>query len=426
MPADRLFTTPFPKLWTSQILSQIAQNLLNFALIIQVFELASHSRFANVAVGMLILSFGVPSIIFAALAGVYVDYWDRKKVLVVTNLLRALLVLGYMVVGANLWLILALSFVVSAVTQFFTPAEAAAIPSLVSKQQLVSANSLFVFTMYGSFIVGYSLAGPVISLMGDRAPFYLTSAMFAIAGLLCLFLPPLRVAQIQTRRFGAILRTAKAEILTSWRTILENHNLYYPIFQLTMTQTLVGIILTLAPALSLALLKLALPDASHVLIIPAGLGMVVGVLLVGQLIKRWDKINLIALGTTLAALALMSLGLSGQLYRNLGDSQIASIRTVTIIVAILVFVLGLMNAWISVTSQTLLQEHSSEELRGRVFGALNMLINVAATVPIFLAGILADLFSVTKVIFTLGAAVLLYGLWQAARLRQIHASVESE
>lgn len=426
MPADRLFTTPFPKLWTSQILSQIAQNLLNFALIIQVFELASHSRFANVAVGMLILSFGVPSIIFAALAGVYVDYWDRKKVLVVTNLLRALLVLGYMVVGANLWLILALSFVVSAVTQFFTPAEAAAIPSLVSKQQLVSANSLFVFTMYGSFIVGYSLAGPVISLMGDRAPFYLTSAMFAIAGLLCLFLPPLRVAQIQTRRFGAILRTAKAEILTSWRTILENHNLYYPIFQLTMTQTLVGIILTLAPALSLALLKLALPDASHVLIIPAGLGMVVGVLLVGQLIKRWDKINLIALGTTLAALALMSLGLSGQLYRNLGDSQIASIRTVTIIVAILVFVLGLMNAWISVTSQTLLQEHSSEELRGRVFGALNMLINIAATVPIFLAGILADLFSVTKVIFTLGAAVLLYGLWQAARLRQIHASVESE
>lgn len=426
MRTERLFMTPFPKLWASQVLSQIAQNLLNFALIIQVFQLASHSRFANVAVGMLILSFGIPSIIFAALAGVYVDYWDRKKVLVATNLLRALLVLGYMAVGANLWMILALSFVISAVTQFFTPAEAAAIPSLVTKQQLVLANSLFVFTMYGSFIVGYSLAGPVISLMGDRAPFYLTSAMFALAGLLCLLLPTLRVAQVQARRFGEILRTAKAEIRTSWSTILENHNLYYPIFQLTMTQTLVGIILTLAPALSLALLKLALPDASHVLIIPAGLGMVAGVLVVGQLIKRWDKISLIALGTTLAALALMSLGLSGQLYRNLGDSQIASIRTVTIIVAVLVFVLGLMNAWISVTSQTLLQEHSSEELRGRVFGALNMLINVAATLPIFLAGILADLFSVTKVIFALGVAVLLYGLWQAARLRQIHAAVESE
>lgn len=426
MRTERLFMTPFPKLWASQVLSQIAQNLLNFALIIQVFQLASHSRFANVAVGMLILSFGIPSIIFAALAGVYVDYWDRKKVLVATNLLRALLVLGYMAVGANLWMILALSFVISAVTQFFTPAEAAAIPSLVTKQQLVLANSLFVFTMYGSFIVGYSLAGPVISLMGDRAPFYLTSAMFALAGLLCLLLPTLRVAQVQARRFGEILRTAKAEIRTSWSTILENHNLYYPILQLTMTQTLVGIILTLAPALSLALLKLALPDASHVLIIPAGLGMVAGVLVVGQLIKRWDKISLIALGTTLAALALMSLGLSGQLYRNLGDSQIASIRTVTIIVAVLVFVLGLMNAWISVTSQTLLQEHSSEELRGRVFGALNMLINVAATLPIFLAGILADLFSVTKVIFALGVAVLLYGLWQAARLRQIHAAVESE
>src|SRR5262245_2749946 len=86
----------FNRLWGAQILSQIDQNLLNFALIIRVFQLAEGTRLANVSVALLILSFGIPSIFFAAAAGVYVDHWNKKVVLVTANFLRAGLVLGYL------------------------------------------------------------------------------------------------------------------------------------------------------------------------------------------------------------------------------------------------------------------------------------------------------------------------------------------
>src|SRR5206468_3795444 len=117
----------FTKLWGAQIFSQVGQNLLNFALIILVYDLAQHTHFANISVALLVLSFGLPSLLFAPIAGTYVDYWDRRKVLVASNLLRAVLVLAYIKGEHNLWAILLLSFLVSTVLQFFVPAETATI-----------------------------------------------------------------------------------------------------------------------------------------------------------------------------------------------------------------------------------------------------------------------------------------------------------
>ena len=95
---SKLLRNPdFLKIWIAQIVSQLATNLLNFALIIRVYELAANTRYANIAVSLLILAFGIPSIVFAVLAGAYVDHWDRKKVLIVTNIVRAVLVLGFLI-----------------------------------------------------------------------------------------------------------------------------------------------------------------------------------------------------------------------------------------------------------------------------------------------------------------------------------------
>jgi predicted MFS family arabinose efflux permease len=107
-----LKNTNFLKIWSAQLLSQIASNLLNFALIIRIFDLAANTPFANISVSLLILSFGIPSIIFAVLAGAYVDHLDRKKVLVITNLLRAVLVLMFLLFEQNLFMVYGLVFVI--------------------------------------------------------------------------------------------------------------------------------------------------------------------------------------------------------------------------------------------------------------------------------------------------------------------------
>lgn len=406
----------FSKLWGSQILSQIAQNLLNFALIIRVFELAEGTRLANISVALLVLAFGVPSVIFAAVAGVYVDYWDRRKVLVVSNIIRGVLVLGFLFFEQNILIVLALSFLIASSTQFFAPAESVSLKQLVAPDKLITANSLFVLTYFTSFIVGFSLSAPVINLTGDKGPYILTAFMFFLAAILDAFLP--RLPSIIKAKVGLarITAQAKSEMQACWQTIWRNHHLYFSILQLTLTQALLSILLALAPALSLALLHIQLKEASHILIVPAGIGMVIGVLLAGKLVKRIRKIMVISLGLVVGGLALSLLGLSGQLYREYDGVALASVQTVAMVVAGLMVILGAMNSLISVVAQTILQEHSTDETRGKIFSALYMMINAAATIPVLAAGLLADLTSVTQVIFAVGAVLVVFAISQLVYL----------
>ena len=407
----------FSRLWGAQILSQIAQNLLNFALIIRVFQLAEGTRLANVSVALLILSFGVPSIFFAAAAGVYVDRWNKKLVLVVANLSRAVLVLGYLAFEHNLYMVLILSFLISSATQFFSPAEAASIPSLVAKRHLMRANSLFVFTMYASFIVGYSSSAPVIAAFGSKGPYILTAIMFALAGALVAMLPSIKSVEVKSMPFRGVVSYTIHEILDNWKLIRSNHNLSFPILQLTITQSILGVILALAPALSLAILRVPIQDSSHFLVIPAGIGMVLGVIVIDRLTIHISRIRLISVGLLVAAAALVLLGLSDRLHGPAGTPMLPHYQ-IGLLVAPLVFILGFMNAVVSVAAQTILQEHTSEASRGKVFGALGMMINIAATLPIFFAGILADLTSVQAVVTTLGLFLLGFAGWQFLTLHR--------
>jgi MFS family permease len=402
----------FNRLWSAQILSQIAQNLLNFALIIRVYQLAQGTRFANISVALLILSFGIPSIFFAAAAGVYVDHWNKKVILVTANVLRAVLVLGYLLFERNLVMVLLLSFVISSITQFFSPAEASAIPALVTKKQLLRANSLFVFTLYASFIIGYSASAPVIATFGPRGPYYLTSLMFGLAALCVVFLPSIQAKITTTMPLGRVARYTRDEILRNWRVIRSNHNLSFPILQLTLTQASLGVMLALAPALSVAVLHSPIQGASHYLIIPAGIGMVLGVVSIGRLAKRYAKVRLIAVGLIIGSSALTLLGLSSWLHRAFSEATVGPPVGVGLIVATLILILGFMNALISAAAQTVLQENTTEAIRGKVFGALNMMVNIAATLPIFFAGILADLTSVNTVVGALGFLLLAFAVWQ--------------
>jgi MFS family permease len=408
----------FNRLWAAQGLSQVAQNLLNFALIIRVFQLAQGTRFANVSVALLILSFGVPSIFFAAAAGVYVDHWNKKVVLVAANFLRAVLVLGYLAFQHNLALVLLLSFVISSITQFFAPAEASSIPALVSKNRLLRANSLFVFTLYASFIVGYSASAPVIALAGPNGPFFGTSIMFLLAGILVSFLPSIKVKESAVMPFKRIVRYTGHEILHNWRLIRNNHNLSFPILQLTITQASLGMLLALAPALAIAVLHTPIQDTSQFLIIPAGAGMVAGVISIGQLVKRFSKARVIAIGLIIASSALVLLGFSSQLTHGLRKVPFSTATKVGLVVACLVLVLGFMNAIVSAAAQTILQENTTDETRGKVFGALNMMVNIAATLPILFAGLLADLTSVNAVITGLGVLLLIFALAQYSWLKR--------
>src|SRR2546426_5655968 len=138
-----LRSRPFLLLWLAQLISQIGFNAANYGVIAIVTEVTR----STVMVGFAIVSFTLPAVSFSLLAGVYVDYLDKRLVLWVSNALRA--VATSLIVVALIWNphtvipLYILAFVISFITQFFMPAEAAAIPLLVGKKELVPALSLF-------------------------------------------------------------------------------------------------------------------------------------------------------------------------------------------------------------------------------------------------------------------------------------------
>lgn len=398
----------FLKLWVAQISSIVAQNLLNFALIILVFNETQGSSYS----ALLVLSFGLPAILFASLAGEYADIWDRRLVMVVSNLLRSILVLGYIFIEGQLWLILLLSFVVSTVMQFFIPAEAATIPRVVPKEKLITANSLFISSFYTSFLLGNILAAPTIKYFGSTGPFVVTSILFGLSAVVAATLP--KQPPIHTQR-GERRPPAWREAFASWEFIRKNPDLRFPLVQLTITQAIVSVILALAPALSVALLKAPLQQSSEYFILPVGLGLVAGVAAVSVLSRRRSRVRILEVGLVIAGMALTALGLTGLLYRTFDGRMIVPAERIALIVAVLVFTLGMLNAIISVLAQTQLQEESRDDTRGKVFGSLNLLINLAATFPILVAGVLADILSVTKVIALMGAAMVIFAVWQLRR-----------
>ncbi len=402
MYAQLLKNKNFLKIWSAQLLSQIASNLLNFALIIRIFDLAAHTPFANISVSLLILSFGIPSIIFAVLAGAYVDHLDRRKVLVITNIARAVLVLFFLLFENNIFVVFGLVFCISTLSQFFTPAEGAALPKLVKPQQFLAANSLFLFTLYSSFVIGYSLAGPVIAAFGGPAVYYLVSASFVLAALLSWFLPKLRPSEVGIN-FAAINKQVFSTIRSSMRQIFTSQKLIFPIINLTIGQMMINVIAVLAPGLALMLFNQSLAVVSVKLIVPAAIGMIAGAVVVGQFLKNSKKTKIITLGIALAAVMLISIS---------GVYQLRGMAYFSYLVVGFSIGLGFANGLVSVSAQTLLQVNSTDEQRGKIFGTLNMMMNIAASVPVLLAGITADLVSPVTVLSGAGVLIGLYGIYQ--------------
>src|SRR3989344_6247555 len=128
-----LYNKEFLKLWIAQIASQFALNILNFVLLIKVYEATT----SNTPVSLLLLAFGVPGLLLGYLAGSYVDSVDTKSVLIITNIIRALVILLLFFLPASLAGYYIVALIISLASQFFIPAEGSLLPKLVPENQLL-------------------------------------------------------------------------------------------------------------------------------------------------------------------------------------------------------------------------------------------------------------------------------------------------
>lgn len=409
MYRDVLKNRHFLKLWGAQLSSQIAAQLLNYALLIRIYDIASkNGNLANSAVSLLIVAIGIPAILLAVPAGAYVDHRDRRSVLVWTNVIRALLVPLFILLDTQIIAVYAIVFIISVASQFFVPAEGAALPKIVHKRHLVAANSLFIFTLNASFIVGYSMAGPLIANHGIHSVYYVVTAAFLVATVLTAALPKIPAAVEGKFQLGAIIRSIRLDLKRHFVEIISTRTLLFPILMISLAQTIVGIVAALAPAMSKELFSVGLEQSSYWLVIPAGIGLVLGSVLAAELLRRRSKVKVIYSALFAAAGVLCLLPVLPLLHNSVNLRPLTAVAT---------FTLGILDAIILVSAQTLLQYASTDRLRGQIFGTLNMMINIAALLPVFAAGLLADTFNALTVLGGIGVVLTLIGILMLTQFR---------
>ncbi len=410
---------PFLLLWLSQLATQVGSNMALYGLTVIVLKSTNLSS----AVSALFLTFLVPAVLLSAVAGVYVDRVDRRLVLVLTNVLRAAAMVAIWWVGGSIALILLLNIVVSVVTVFFAPAEAAMIPYLVPRQQLVGANGLFTLTLNGAFALGYALFGPlVVKVSGGPEPVLLVVAvLYAVAAVFCFTLPANRPVRGEgeptegaVHEAGAAVQGTFAQLTEGMAYIRANRAISWSLVYLGIAASLVGVIGVLGPDFAKDTLGLG-PEDLFVVVLPLGIGIVMGVLLLnsyGRYLPRRRAIEggLIALGVMLATMTA-----AGPFSRALQrvEAPLVDLSAVTSLIAVVIamaFVAGIAYGIVAISSQTQLQEDLPEEVRGRVFGVLNMLVSVGSFLPIIIVGPISDLVGTTAVILTVAGGIFLSGL----------------
>lgn len=416
---------PFLLLWLAQVATQIGINMILYALEVLVLRETDLSS----AVSALFLTFLVPSVLFSAVAGVFVDRIDRRIVLVVTNALRAAILVAIFAAGPDIGLILILNTILSTVTVFFAPAEAAMIPVVVSREQLVAANGIFTLTLNGAFAVGFAFLGPlVVTIMGSPEPLILLVAgLFGLAAVFCITLPadppvpeepaPGHRRLEEVREAGKAVGGVFGQLKEGVDYIRENRGVAWSLAYLGIAASLIGVVAVLGPSFARDTLLLS-PEDLIVVVLPLGIGIVFGVLLLNNYGKYFARRRAIEVGLVVLGILLVILTVAAPLSRLLtgvGEHvpvvDLSSLTSLVAVVVAIAFLAGICYGIVAISAQVQLQEDIPADVRGRVFGVLNMLISVASILPIIVVGPIADLVSTTPVILGAAALVLLSGLY---------------
>jgi len=376
----------FLLLWMGQLLSQLADRIFIYVLMILAYSLTR----SNLGVSIPMLSFGIPSLLFGSLAGVFSDRLDRKGIMVVSCILRgALILLLVPLINKSIALIFLGSMVIYTVAQFFSPAESSSIPELIERKHLIVANSLFLITWMFASMVGFGLGAPLISLFGEQGTFILSASLYLTASGL-IFLVPLKY---HAKVGEAIHWNIFKDLMNGIDYINKHIVVWYALFKMFVSTSALAVVSLLAISYAKEVLMIGERNFGY-LVIAAGLGMFVGTAFIARVAHYIKDTTLVVVGFLLSGAVLYFMSIISDVKLSL----------------LLIFILGLCNVFINSSLQTILQLEVPDGVRGRVFGVQNMLINSAFTFPLIIFGGIADLWGIRPALSILGAMMAFAGL----------------
>jgi MFS family permease len=393
----------FLALFLSQLVSKVGDNFAVVAALVLINELAQRS---GIAVVVIATAMTVPQL-FALASGVFVDRFSRKAVMIVSDVLRAGLILLALFVQrpGQLYILYLTAFAVMGLGAVFIPARNASIPNMMPEEHLLTANALIQATELVSLIVGASLATLVISLSSTSTAFVIDSMTFLLSGV---FLLAAHIPRGTSYARAGGISAPGGEFRRFWRGfgdgvryIASNR----PLLQLMAITTMATLGLSATVLLAAAYFKQLLGiSAEYLGLLQAteGIGMALGALLISAY-ASWAR------SRQIVSIAMIVLG---------GGILVFAVSPVYWLVLVGALVVGLCVVSARTTLAAMTQALVPDSQRGRVESAMVTVIGIGTMGALIMAGILGDVVGPNVIFMITGIVVLVAGVASIFSLRE--------
>ncbi len=389
----------FAAYWLAQTISLFGDRLHQVALGVLVYAVTN----SPLATGLVFLVATLPNILLGPIAGTFVDRWEHKRVMIASDLIRAVLVIAIpFAAQMNIVYVYPLVFVITAVSLFFRPAKVALLPRIVADEDVMAANSATWTADTLADILGFPIAGLFVAFLGVAAgslglAFFADSATYVLSALLLAGIAVAPLVRDQTPRAGNAVRNFLGEVAAGWHFLrgqaaLMQNTLISALAQLTVGVTLALTVVYARDALDGTII--GYPQNYAAIDTAIGLGNLVGGLAVGVVGARLKKGWLVVGGFIVMGLGTIVFGLTNNVVLALVAST----------------VVGIANLVYIIPTQTMFMEKTPIELLGRVIAFRSTLVFGSMTFAMGLAGVLAESVPVGLVIAGFGALTLLGGV----------------
>jgi MFS family permease len=389
----------FSALWVGQVLSQIGDRFRFVAVLVIVNELTGGDP---LAITLLTLTVVIPQLTFGLLGGVVSDRFNRKTVMIVSDVLRGLLLLPVLLVDSpdNLWIVFVCGIGLEIISVFFYPARNAVIPNIIGPGQLMTANTLMQGSYIIALIIGSSLAGYLTALLGTGFAIIFDAATFLLsAGAIALMtVPPMAAALNGERTTPAELwRDAKDGL----RYVASRSDLRMVLLMTAVGMLGLGAIFVLGISYLETRLNVQAEGYGNT-VAAIGVGILIGGLLVSRLSRRIPA-------NVLVGSSLIVVGVSMMAFAGAGNYTVVIFAAAIIGVCIVIARASL---------DTFTQALVPDEMLGRVQASVLMTMAISIAVAQAFAGILAKLTkSVENVFILAGCITMIAGIASIITLR---------
>ena len=391
----------FLALWLSQLVSKVGDNFAVVAALVLINELAEKTGLAVVVIAA---AMTLPQL-FALVSGVFVDRFSRKSVMIVTDLLRAGIVLVPLVIqdAGQLYILYLTAFAIMGLGAMFIPARNASVPNMVPEEHLLTANALIQATELVSLIAGASLATLVISLTSTSTAFIVDSFTFGISAL---FLVAAKIPQGSAgvlpseEGAGGEFRQYWASFVDGVRYIASNKHLLHLMAITTVATLGLSATVLLAAAYFKQLLGIS-AEYLGLLQTAEGLGMAAGAVLISAY-ASWAR------SRQIVSVTMIVLGLGILVF---------ALAPVYWLVLVGALVVGLCVVSARTTLAAMTQALVPDSQRGRVESAMVTVIGLGTMGALVMAGILGDVVGPVSVFVATGIVVLAAGIASVFSLR---------